>query len=884
MYLSEDKEGAYFMVKSTTSLFMSFIIFLSSFISPLFLSNESLRIVVPENWEMQPGDSRTLECVFSNDTTDRVVTWSVSPENVASVDEWGRVTALEPGQATVTAKSGNHTYDVVLNVTSEPTKFKTEVIKKDYGKEAYELVGNLQKIVTRFPADSKDVPDNIKDKNNYANHQSAITSDGAKWSVTEYGVLRIDENAPTERDREQRFMGDRYFYSSDTTDGKVLAVFPDGDKGIWTVMESGFTHIAMTEISGEDKATILSDDTQQNVARHGLVSDSYKSGDSWWRNASDNDGLWTTMYGAGELMRYATLREDPDATAEEIEEARKIAVQSAEAILMLHYISMRQGTTEAYVRHQENGKLPGDAVDRWLSAEALVEGGNYSFLSPAESPAELFEKSYSSLLFTGNMDKIMNKGMNTITDPSSWASTRDENNADVNFAKTTRLVEGFVARTYWVEGEENYPLYDNIYWQVNDDNTATGISTKSPDSQGYYLNNENLRGVTVDASGEVPERLWNNLVGAEFDKDDIIYKGDTSADELIGHAFILKLIYDVLGNEDPELKELMVTAIDNLAQHLVDNSYMLVDGSGQPTTWSNFSRTTFNVSSSLPMSPLHAMVILSIFKTAAYITGYEKWENEYRMAALDPAYEYAEVVAQQSDRMIATVSSVVGEAVSPLLSLPLRLLSGTSLYNLVLRVINNDSDLEMAMLGFYTLFQIEDDEEILKHYKKGLEGWWDVASYTENPLWYYIYQLAYPDKNIKDSYGNNIMETASWSLSRHPMSLQKYKASNEKRDDIAQLDLSALGLESSEMPSYSLKSKHQPAEMGENPEIMDYVKLILSSFSIEWAVAAPDERAFHKYNVNSYILNGQYSPTCLEASTTYTLPYWMARYHGMLDK
>ncbi len=872
------------MFKSIVSLIVSFAIFLSSGIASVFTKGESLRVVVPENWEMQAGDSRTLECVFSNKVTDRVITWSVSPSDVASVDSWGRVTALKVGQATITAKAGNLTDSVQLNVTATPTKINTENTKIDYEKEGIELVDNLQKIVTRYPLGSEEVPYTVRVINDYSKYQSVTTPDGAYWEITNYGVLRTDENAPTERDREQRFMGDRYFYSSDTTDGKVLAIFSDGEKGIWTVMQNGYTHIEMVPMSGEEKATTMSDDSQEHVARRGFVSNAYKSGDIWIPESTDNDGLWTSMYGAGELMRYATLKSDPTATEEEIAEAREIAVKSAEAILMLHYISMRTGTIDAYVRYQENGKLPGDSTDRWLSAEALKEGGNYSYLSPAESPAKLFERNYANLLFTGNTDKIMNKGMNTVVDPSSWASTRDDANSNVNYAKQKRLLEGFVARTYWVETEENHGFYDNIYWQVNEDNTATGVSTKSPDKNGYYLNNENLRGFVTDASGEVPERLWNNLVGEDTLKSDIVYKGDTSADELIGHAFIFKLMYDILADEDPELKELMVTAIDNLAQHLVDNGYMLVDGSGQPTTWSNFSRTSFNVSSSVPMAPLHAMVILSIFKTAAYITGYEKWENEYRMAALDPAFEYAKVVSQESDRMLAAVSNVVGEAVSPLLSLPLKLLSGTELYNLILKIVCNDSDLEMAMLGFYTLFQTENDKEILSYYKKGLEAWWDVASYTENPLWYYIYQLAFPDKNIKDAYGNNILETASWSLSRHPVSTVKYRASNNNRDDIKQLDLSPLGITDMwKTPSYSLQGK-QPAEVGENPEILDYVKFVLSASGIDWAVAAPDERALHKYNENSYILNNHHSTTWMEGSTTYTLPYWLGRYHGMLNK
>lgn len=875
------------MLKSFFSLLTSFVVFITSGMSSLFTTQETLRIVVPENWEMNSGDSRTLECVFPNDVRDRVITWSVSDESKAAVDEFGRVTALDTGKVDITATAGKSSHTVTLNVVETPTLINVDRDKTDYGKKASEQVGNLQKIVTRYAkgSEGEEVPFVVRVTDDYSKYQQTTTADGAKWEITDYGVLRTDENAPTERDREQRFMGDRYFYSYDTTDGKVLAIFPDGGKGIWTVMENGYTHIDMVEMSGDEKAVQMSDTTQRYIARHGLVAEAYKgSGDSWWKNASDNDGLWTSMYGAGELMRYASLRDDPDATEEEIAAARETAVKSAEAVLMLHYISMRTGTTDAYVRYQANGKMPGDSVDRWLSAEALVKGGNYSYLFPAESPAKAFEKNYVSLLFTGNTDKIMNVGYNTVVDPSSWLSTRDEANKDVEFAKQKRLLEGFVARTYWIESQESFELYDNIYWKVNDNNTATGASTKSPDQAGYYLNNEDLRGVSVDASGEIPDRLWNNLVGEGTLKSDVIYKGDTSADELVGHAFIFKLMYDILADEDPELKQLMVTAIDNLAQHLVDNGYMLVDGSGQPTTWSNFSRNSFNVSSAVPMAPLHTMVILSVFKTAAYITGYEKWENEYRMAALDPAFEYAKVVSQESDRTHAAISSVIGEAVSPLLSLPLKLLSGTKLYNLVLKVVSNDSDLEMAMLGFYTLFQTEKDEKILSYYRKSLEAWWEVGKSTENPLWYYIYQLANPGKQIKDAYGNNIVETAAWSLSRHPVSTIKYNASNLNRDDIAQLDLSALGVDMNNLPSYSLKGKNQPAKTSENPEIMDYVKLLLSVGKIEWAVAAPDERALHKYNENPYNLNLHYHPGGMESSTTYTLPYWMGRYHGLLEK
>ncbi len=871
------------MFKNILSCFMSFLIFAYTGIVSYFPKDEAMRIVVPENWEMSVGDSRTVECVFGDGVTNRVITWSVSDENTATVDEWGRVTALNKGTVTVKAEAGNLSDSAELNIVTTPTKSNMQKSKIDYSKEALDQVDNLQKIVTKYSKSSNEIPSCIKECTDYTQHQTVVTADGAKWEITSYGVLRTDENAEYERDREQRFMGDRYFYSADTTDGKVLAIFSDGEYGIWTVMQNGVTHIAMVEMSGDEKASQMSKATEECVTRLGYSSSSWTNGYNWYPSETDNDGLWTSMYGAGELMRYAMLRDDKSATEEEISAARKTAYTAAEAILMLHFISMRSGTTESYVRHQLNGKIPGDTEDRYLSAEALTEGGDYSQNFSSDSPAKSFKTAFALSLFSGNNNRLMNVGSNEVLSADSWVDTKSAESQNTTYAKRTRLLEGFVARTYSLK-TGSYSTGGHIYWSVNDDGTATGVSSLPQNHTSYYLNNENLRGVTIDASKDVPERLWNNLLGEDVSKSDIIYKGDTSADEIIGHMFIFKLMYDILGDEDAELKELMVTAINNLAQHLVDNGYMLVDGTGQPTTWANFSREMFLSSSALGSAPLHALVVLNVFKTAAYVTGYQKWEDEYRMAALDPAYEYAELSSQHSERMLANIMYVAGESVSPLLQLPLKLLSGTKLYNTILQIVSNDSDLEMAMLGYYTLFQIEDDEEILNYLRKGLDGWWETASHTENPLWYVIYQLAYPNKKIKDAYDNNILETATWSMSRHPVDTRRTLASNSNRDDLANIDLSALGVSMIGLPTYSLTSKYQPYDIGESTEILDYVKFILSISKLEWTVAAPDERAMYKYNINTYNLETYANSNCMEPSTTYTLPYWMARYHGIINK
>lgn len=284
------------MINRIISMFVSLWLAVSSFLTGVVPVSGKLRIVVPENWELCVGDSRTLECVFDKKVRDRRLEWSAEPENVAAVDKWGRVTALAEGKATITAEGDGFSDSVELQVVATPTMIKDRsILQVNYGGTSIDEVNNLQKLAVRFPHGSNGIPSYVSSITDYSAYQTAVTADGAVWEITDYGVLRTDKNAPTERDVEQRFMGERYFYSNDTSKGKVLAIVPDGGNGIWTVMEEGVSHIDMIEASAEFKATYLSGVTQQNVSRFGYVDMAFRNGDGWKSTWSDNDGLWTSM-------------------------------------------------------------------------------------------------------------------------------------------------------------------------------------------------------------------------------------------------------------------------------------------------------------------------------------------------------------------------------------------------------------------------------------------------------------------------------------------------------------------------------------------------------------------------------------------------------------
>lgn len=855
--------------------------------------SSQFRLITPTSWELEIGDSRSVDFAFRETIENRKLTWYTSDSNLATVDSWGRVTAKAVGTVDVVAANSDQIASkATLKVVNNSTKLTQTSKIVNYTGEAATYGSALQKVVTRFAISDEAIPASIKSiitANDYTNYQTAVTVDGATWAITAYGVLRTDNTAENERDKLQRFMGDRYFYSVDTKIGNVLGIVSDGEKGIWTIMSAGITHIEMIEMNGIDKATTMAENTADYVSRRGMVSEAYLQADGTWKpNESDNDGLWTSMYGAGELMRYASLKNNPSATASEIAAAKASATLATEAVLLLSNISMRQGTVEAYVRYQPNA-LFDKADGRFYSETALEENGDPSIQNPWVSPAEAFLNAWDSYIFNdGEATYFLTEDYLDPYAAEDWSDPRTATE-DTKFAKRTRNLEGYIARTYSLSEENNATdgyAHWSLYSYSDDNKTAEGVSTRTPDQSHYYINGENLRGVKVDASCEIPARLWNSLLGEGYSVDDIIYKGDTSSDEIIGHLFLYKIAYDILGAEDPEIASIISNTMERFAQHISDNSYMMVDGSGQPGTWSKFNRDFFYNSSQLGGAPLTSSVLLCAFKVAAYVTGNQKWEDEYRMAATDSAYEYAKLMTLYSEQcdmyMLMLVNSIdigLPESIMKNLSKTVREKLGTPLTDLLNRLFLNYSDEEMAMLAFYLLFQLETDETLLTYYRAAMDDWWESIKYSENPLWYLIYQLAYPNEEKTDAFGNSLIETAAWSLSRHPIDTRRYCASNTSRDDVRELDINDyIKIGDGTVLCYDIsKGDVMDGQSG----ITGILKLI-GNPELPWAVAAPDERSMHKYNGASYNLDGNYNPNEMEGSTTYTLPFWLGVYHGMI--
>lgn len=151
-----------------------------------------------------------------------------------------------------------------------------------------------------------------------------------------------------------RMMGDRYLPGDGLS---VISIADDESLGAWTVGISGdVSLIAMEEMTHREKAARMAKETQDFVMRHGLASNSALVNGTWVPSITDNDGLWTGMYAAGELMRYDHLRSS-QATEAEIDSARQSAYKSLKAVLLVANVAGRDKVIPARVRHLDNTRV-----------------------------------------------------------------------------------------------------------------------------------------------------------------------------------------------------------------------------------------------------------------------------------------------------------------------------------------------------------------------------------------------------------------------------------------------------------------------------------------------------------------------------------------------
>ncbi len=631
---------------------------------------------------------------------------------------------------------------------------------------------------------------------------------GVLWAGTGEGLWRIDASNAEPYDRVQCFRALGYLL-----DNTVKSLQPDGRGGVFALTETGVSHIAFRSMSAKQKASLYSDINYRCMNRRGMLSGGSFNPEkkAWSGHASDNDGLWTSLVAMGDLCRYAVLRDDTKATPAERQLAKERATLWTEACLLLCCIPGWKGSVPAFVRYNK-------AATNRCSDEYLIEGRPYATNLPNRGPTGYVTHDPAPL------------------NPDDWARTNAM--PEIVF----RNVEGYIARSYHVNDPENdpIPLADGLFFRKKYTPDGRLISVRIPSTTNKGDDTPPL--LSIDSSMPIPERLrrlytreMNPATGKPLGDDDFNFKCDTSNDELVGHYAVWQLAYDILGPEDPELKEIIADIAGRHAKHFADNDFCHIDAGGQPTSWARMSREYYSNrgSDGFPDAPLGLSILLQLFKVAHHVTGDSQWDGVYRMLALEEPYRYADLLAENYERHVMLAKEFADESVSD-----------EQIFRSIVQFMNY-SDIRMSAISYYTLMQLEHDPLLVEKYRVGADSWWKVLQYSRDVEWYLTYQLAYNDREIKDAHGRPLAEVLAWQLSRFPVNPRGIQIDNTTRGDVC----------------------------AENDQLFDPRTGL--------PLALPmDERGTMGSDVFAAVSGSRGKG--LTKSYNMILPYWLGRYHGLL--
>ncbi len=273
--------------------------------------------------------------------------------------------------------------------------------------------------------------------------------------------------------------------------------------------------------------------------------------------------------------------------------------------------------------------------------------------------------------------------------------------------------DGFVARTYLAPDE---PVPDDgLFFKINN---GKAVCVETTDSK-----EKNVCGCEIDASAEVPERLAKLYTDLGYTIDGIVYKADTSSDEITHHFLNLLIAHEYLACDDPELDELIITSTKGLMNHIIDHGYELHDFTGKPTSWAKWSASYFNTEFGWVDGALNSAELLMYHLVTMKITGEQgKWRESYNHLVNDLGY--AEMTEQHFGRLYQA-------SLSMNFDFPEDIMYG---------------DHMLAVLSFWGLCMLETDDVLLKKYRNGFKAWRTSLAREHNPGYDLPYFIACPDE------------------------------------------------------------------------------------------------------------------------------------------
>ncbi|MCL1951545.1 MAG: hypothetical protein FWF60_01825 [Oscillospiraceae bacterium] len=273
--------------------------------------------------------------------------------------------------------------------------------------------------------------------------------------------------------------------------------------------------------------------------------------------------------------------------------------------------------------------------------------------------------------------------------------------------------DGFAARTYMTP-HEPVPA-GGLYFRKLGDGTAQVVTTHNTLRDG-------TAGTIIPCPDQVPPRLAKLYEDEGFTDKSLVYKGDTSSDELTLHFAHLYYLHLILGEEDPELDRLAIGAGRALLGHILGHGRELIDAFGKPTTWAKYSERYFAFGGlGWVDACLNSAELLMYLRVMAHIDpATARWGETYS-ELLAKGYQYlGPKHAQRLDQMCAFLGNEPCEEI---------------MYG----------DHMLATAAFWPLILLEPDEALRKLYRAGFASWRGSIGREFDPGYDLPFALACPD-------------------------------------------------------------------------------------------------------------------------------------------
>lgn len=274
---------------------------------------------------------------------------------------------------------------------------------------------------------------------------------------------------------------------------------------------------------------------------------------------------------------------------------------------------------------------------------------------------------------------------------------------------------GFVARTFLTPDE---PVPDDgLFYRIENGKAVCLATTESKKRR--------LDGFEIPAVYCVPKRLARLYEDEGHTIEGIVYKGDTSSDEITPHYMLMYFAHLILGEEDKELDEIIKTSAKNTLRHIISNGNRLMECYGKPTKWGRWDKKHFKFGIGWADAPLKTAELLMYHRVVMAITGEKgEWAESYNRLIEEDNYALISTLHEKRLRILSAICH--REPVEGMMY----------------------GDHIVAVGAFWLLAMLEEDEKLTETYRNGLRSWNGTIRREHNPMYDFPFMLTCPDDEI----------------------------------------------------------------------------------------------------------------------------------------